>query len=103
MAPLVGLEDRFDIAFGNDPDADRHGIVTRGSGLMNPHGARCRTALNAWRGRQENFAATQQAFNHRAKCDSAAALGRYTSAREAESIVALIRRAARRPLTHNQG
>ena len=37
MAPLVGLKDRFDIAFGNDPDADRHGIVTRGGGLMNPN------------------------------------------------------------------
>ena len=28
MAKLIGLKDRFDIAFGNDPDADRHGIVT---------------------------------------------------------------------------
>jgi phosphoglucomutase len=37
MAPLVGLKDRFDIAFGNDPDSDRHGIVTRGAGLMNPN------------------------------------------------------------------
>jgi phosphoglucomutase len=37
MATLIGLRDRFDIAFGNDPDADRHGIVTRGAGLMNPN------------------------------------------------------------------
>ena len=37
MAPLIGLKDRFDIAFGNDPDSDRHGIVTRGGGLMNPN------------------------------------------------------------------
>ena len=37
MAGLVGLQDRFDIAFGNDPDADRHGIVCPGSGLMNPN------------------------------------------------------------------
>ena len=37
MAPLIGLKDRFDVAFGNDPDADRHGIVTRGAGLMNPN------------------------------------------------------------------
>ncbi|MBI2993764.1 MAG: alpha-D-glucose phosphate-specific phosphoglucomutase [Gammaproteobacteria bacterium] len=37
MAGLVGLRDRFDIAFGNDPDADRHGIVTPGAGLMNPN------------------------------------------------------------------
>jgi phosphoglucomutase len=37
MAGLVGLKDRFDIAFGNDPDADRHGIVTRSGGLLNPN------------------------------------------------------------------
>ncbi|MCA9937997.1 MAG: phosphoglucomutase (alpha-D-glucose-1,6-bisphosphate-dependent) [Anaerolineales bacterium] len=37
MAGLIGLKDRFDIAFGNDPDYDRHGIVTRGAGLMNPN------------------------------------------------------------------
>jgi phosphoglucomutase len=37
MASLIGLKDRFDIAFGNDPDADRHGIVTRHAGLMNPN------------------------------------------------------------------
>src|SRR5512143_1472006 len=37
MAKLIGLKDRFDIAFGNDTDADRHGIVTRSMGLMNPN------------------------------------------------------------------
>ncbi|MFN7936766.1 MAG: phosphoglucomutase (alpha-D-glucose-1,6-bisphosphate-dependent) [Bryobacteraceae bacterium] len=37
MAGLVGLKDKFDIAFGNDPDADRHGVVTPSSGLMNPN------------------------------------------------------------------
>jgi phosphoglucomutase len=37
MASLIGLKDRFDIAFGNDPDVDRHGIVTRSAGLMNPN------------------------------------------------------------------
>ncbi|HYN88378.1 MAG TPA: phosphoglucomutase (alpha-D-glucose-1,6-bisphosphate-dependent) [Ardenticatenaceae bacterium] len=37
MASLIALKDRFDIAFGNDPDYDRHGIVTRGTGLMNPN------------------------------------------------------------------
>jgi phosphoglucomutase len=37
MATLIGLRDRFDVAFGNDADADRHGIVTRGAGLMNPN------------------------------------------------------------------
>ncbi len=37
MARLIGLKDRFDVAFGNDPDSDRHGIVTRSAGLMNPN------------------------------------------------------------------
>jgi phosphoglucomutase len=37
MAGLIGMRDRFDIAFGNDADADRHGIVTRGAGLLNPN------------------------------------------------------------------
>jgi phosphoglucomutase len=37
MARLVQLKDRFEIAFANDPDADRHGIVTRSMGLMNPN------------------------------------------------------------------
>jgi phosphoglucomutase len=37
MASLVKLKDRFDIAFGNDPDADRHGIVTPSAGLLNPN------------------------------------------------------------------
>lgn len=36
MAGLIRLKDRFDVAFGNDPDGDRHGIVTK-SGLMNPN------------------------------------------------------------------
>ena len=37
MAGLIGLKDKFDIAFGNDPDYDRHGIVTRSTGLLNPN------------------------------------------------------------------
>ncbi|MCQ2397037.1 MAG: phosphoglucomutase, alpha-D-glucose phosphate-specific, partial [Lentisphaeria bacterium] len=37
MAGLVGLKDQYDIAFGNDPDFDRHGIVTPSHGLMNPN------------------------------------------------------------------
>ncbi len=37
MAGLIGLRERFDVAFGNDPDYDRHGIVTREAGLMNPN------------------------------------------------------------------
>jgi phosphoglucomutase len=37
MAGLIDLKDEFDIAFGNDPDYDRHGIVTKSAGLMNPN------------------------------------------------------------------
>jgi phosphoglucomutase len=37
MARLVALKDRFDVAIGNDPDADRHGVVTRSDGLMDPN------------------------------------------------------------------
>jgi phosphoglucomutase len=37
MAGLIELRDRYDVAFGNDADADRHGIVTRGAGLLNPN------------------------------------------------------------------
>lgn len=37
MAGLIDMKDSFDIAFGNDPDFDRHGIVTKTGGLMNPN------------------------------------------------------------------
>ena len=37
MSNLVNLKDTYEIAFGNDPDADRHGIVTRSRGLLNPN------------------------------------------------------------------
>ncbi len=37
MARLIELKDKYDVAFGNDPDCDRHGIVTRSAGLMNPN------------------------------------------------------------------
>jgi phosphoglucomutase len=37
MASLIDLKDDFDIAFGNDPDFDRHGIVTKSTGLLNPN------------------------------------------------------------------
>jgi phosphoglucomutase len=37
MARLTELKDRFDVAFANDPDADRHGIVTPSAGLLNPN------------------------------------------------------------------
>ena len=37
MERLVGLKDQYDVAFANDPDSDRHGIVTPSAGLMNPN------------------------------------------------------------------
>jgi phosphoglucomutase len=37
MARLVNLKNQYDVAFANDPDSDRHGIVTPSSGLMNPN------------------------------------------------------------------
>ncbi|MGH7464164.1 MAG: phosphoglucomutase, alpha-D-glucose phosphate-specific, partial [Longimicrobiales bacterium] len=37
MAGLIAMKDGYDIAFGNDPDADRHGIVTPSTGLLNPN------------------------------------------------------------------
>jgi phosphoglucomutase len=37
MANLIALKDQFDVAFGNDADNDRHGIVTRSAGLLNPN------------------------------------------------------------------
>jgi fructose-bisphosphate aldolase class I len=45
-------------------------------------------ALRAWRGKSENLKAGQRAFYHRAKCDSAAALGRYNAVMEEESVAA---------------
>jgi phosphoglucomutase len=37
MAGLINMKDTFDIAFGNDPDYDRHGIVSKSGGLLNPN------------------------------------------------------------------
>jgi phosphoglucomutase len=37
LARLTTLRERFDVAVANDPDADRHGVVTRGAGLLNPN------------------------------------------------------------------
>jgi phosphoglucomutase len=37
LARLIGMRDKFDVAFANDTDADRHGIVTSSGGLMNPN------------------------------------------------------------------
>jgi phosphoglucomutase len=62
MARLIGLRDRFDIAFGNDTDSDRHGIVTRGAGLMQPN--------------HYLAAAIEYLFTHRPQWRSNAAVGK---------------------------
>ncbi|MBW1733492.1 MAG: alpha-D-glucose phosphate-specific phosphoglucomutase [Deltaproteobacteria bacterium] len=45
MRNLIALREKFDVAFGNDPDADRHGIITRGAGLLAPNHY---LSLTAW-------------------------------------------------------
>jgi phosphoglucomutase len=62
MASLIQMRDKFDVAFANDTDADRHGIVTRSSGLMNPN----------------HFLATAIAylFGHRSQWGTNAAIGK---------------------------
>jgi phosphoglucomutase len=62
MASLIHMRDRFDVAFANDTDADRHGIVTPSNGLMNPN----------------HFLATAIAylFGHRPQWSANAAIGK---------------------------
>ncbi len=62
MQRMIGLKDRFDIAFACDTDADRHGIVTRTAGLMNPN--------------HYLSAAILYLFQHRAKWRREAAIGK---------------------------
>ena len=62
MAGLIELKDEFDIAFGNDPDFDRHGIVTKTGGLMNPN--------------HYLSASIEYLFTHRAQWPSRAAVGK---------------------------
>ncbi len=62
MTRLIGLKDEFDVAFANDTDADRHGIVCRSSGLMDPN--------------HYLVAAASYLFAHRPDWDAAAALGK---------------------------
>ena len=82
MARLVGLKDQFHVAFANDPDSDRHGIVTPSAGLMNPNhylAVAIRYLLDAparladdGRGRQD--AGQQQHDRSRGAASSAASL-----------------------------
>ena len=62
MAGLVALKQRFDIAVANDPDADRHGIVTPSAGLMNPN--------------EFLTAAVHYLLTHRSEWPAAAAVGK---------------------------
>ncbi len=62
MAGLVAMRSRFDIAFANDTDSDRHGIVTRSAGLMNPN--------------HYLAVAIEYLFSHRPHWPSAAAVGK---------------------------
>ncbi len=62
MAGLVEWKDKFDIAFGSDPDADRHGIVTPGSSLLNPN--------------HYLAAAIEYLITHRPQWPAAAAIGK---------------------------
>jgi len=62
MASLIKHKDKYDIAFGNDPDYDRHGIVTRSSGLLNPN--------------HYLAVAVNYLFTHRADWPDSAAIGK---------------------------
>ena len=62
MAKLVGLKNDYQVAFGNDPDADRHGIVTPSGGLMNPN--------------HYLAVAIRYLFTHRPKWPTSAAVGK---------------------------
>jgi phosphoglucomutase len=62
MAGLIGMKDRFDLSFACDPDHDRHGIVTRSSGLLPPNHFLC--------------AALSYLFSHRPRWSGKAAVGK---------------------------
>jgi len=62
MAKLVGLRNDYQVAFGNDPDSDRHGIVTPSAGLMNPN--------------HYLAVAIRYLFTHRPKWPAGAAVGK---------------------------
>ena len=81
MAPLIGLKDRFDVAFANDTDNDRHGVVTRSAGLLNPN--------------HYLAAAIDYLFSHRPSWSDGAAVGKTLVT---SSIVDRIAERLRRPL-----
>jgi phosphoglucomutase len=62
MAKLVGLKNDYQVAFGNDPDSDRHGVVTPSAGLMNPN--------------HYLAVAIRYLFTHRPKWSKTAAVGK---------------------------
>ncbi len=82
MAGLVAAKDRYDVAFGNDPDADRHGVVTRAGGLLNPNHYLC--------------VAAEYLFAHRPGWSPAAGLGRTVVT---TALLDRVAREAGRPVT----
>jgi len=79
MARLIGMKDKFDIAFANDTDADRHGIVCKSSGLMDPN--------------HFLVAAISYLFGHRPLWSSNAAIGKtIVSSAMIDRVVASIKR-----------
>ena len=79
MARLIGMKDKFDIAFANDTDADRHGIVCKSSGLMDPN--------------HYLVAAISYLFGHRPLWTSDAAIGKtIVSSAMIDRVVASIKR-----------
>ena len=62
MARLIGLREQFDVAFAADPDADRHGVVSRSAGLMDPN--------------HYLAVSIRYLFRHRSRWPSAAAVGK---------------------------
>ena len=79
MARLIALGDRFDVAFATDPDADRHGIVTRSAGLLNPN--------------HYLAVAVEYLFHHRPDWKPAAAVGKtIVSSSVLDRVAARLRR-----------
>jgi phosphoglucomutase len=79
MARLIALGDQFDVAFATDPDADRHGIVTRSAGLLNPN--------------HYLAVAVEYLFHHRPHWKPAAAVGKtIVSSSVLDRVAARLRR-----------